>query len=141
MTPEIESVNFDKINRGDLIMTAGGFVVADTLSAAGTVEQPAPFWYDTDRGRHFPNPTDGTLQVRANLDFFTQDIGQDDKGVCHILLNPMPDTGPQSICPDAQNARLDMWGSGTALASVTCPACRKATGVIGRYASRRSNGI
>lgn len=138
-------VKTEKINRGDLLMVAGGYVIADTLSAAGTVEQPKPFWYDTDGGRHSPDPTDGTLTVRVPT-FRTQQHGVDRNGIAHALLNPVPDRLPQGYCEGARDAGSDLavWDSGTALAAVTCPDCRRAIGLVNRLRGERkreSNGI
>lgn len=132
------------INAGDLLMVAGGYVVADTISAAGTVESPAPFWYDTDGGRHFPNPTDGTLTVRVAT-FRTQAHGVDRGGVVHALLNPVPGDLPGAYCAEGvRSSDLAVWESGTSLASVTCKECRRAIGLVcvprGEH-KRKSNGI
>lgn len=132
--------HYDDVNRGDLLMMADGYLVADTLSAAGTVEEPKPFWYDTDGGRHFPNPTDGTLTVRVAT-FRTQAYGQDRDGRRHALLNPVPDRLPRAYCGDVKDSDLAVWESGTALASVTCPGCRRGVGLINTGRKRQSNGI
>lgn len=132
--------HYDDVNRGDLLVTAGGCVVADTLSAAGLVEKPEPFWYDTDGKRHFPNPTDGTLTVRVAA-FRTQSYGQDRNGRRHALLNPVPDRLPRAYCGDAPDSDLAVWESGTALASVTCPDCRRGISLVNTGRKRESNGI
>lgn len=138
-------IKIENINRGDLLMVAGGYVVADALSAAGPVEDPQPFWYDTDGGRHFPNPTDGTLTVRVAT-FRTHAHGVDRDGISHALLNPVPGKLPQGYCEGARDAGsdLDVWESGTSLAAVTCPDCRRAVGLVNRLRGERkreSNGI
>lgn len=128
------------VQRGDLLMVAGGYVVADTISAAGTVEQPKPFWYDTDNRRHFPNPTDGTLTVRVAT-FRTQAYGQDQDGRRHVLTNAVPGRLPDAYCGDVKGSDLALWESGTALAAVTCSGCRKGVGLVNTGRKRESNGI
>lgn len=139
----VAQVKLNDITRGDLLMVAGGYVIADTISAAGTVESPEPFWYDTDNGRHFPNPTDGTLTVRIAT-FRTHAHGEDGKGVVHALLNPVPDRPARGYCEGARDAELSVWESGTALANVTCPDCRRALGLVNTprgERKRQGNGI
>lgn len=136
---------FVDVNRGDLLMVEGGYVVADAPSAAGTVEQPAPFWYDTDGGRHSPDPTDNTLTVRVPT-FRTHDHGVDRKGVAHALLNPVPGKLPQAYCEGGRDAGSDLsvWSSGTALSAVTCQDCRRGIGLVNGLRGereRKSNGI
>lgn len=126
-------VKIRDVARGSLLQTAGGFVVADTLSATpgskdGRVP-PVPFWWDTDGGRHFANPTDGELFV-AIPGFRTQAVGQTRKGVRHVLLNEVPGQGVQGLCPSSRNADLDVWESGTALSSVNCAHCRRMMSLV-----------
>lgn len=121
------------VNRGDLIQTAGGFVIADTWSATpGSADGktvPVDFWYDTDGGRHFANPTDGTLAVGAP-GFRTRDYGRTAGGKGHILLNAVPGGSPKGLCPASRNADLDVWSSGTALTGVSCAVCRKMASLV-----------
>jgi hypothetical protein len=136
------------VNRGDLIQTAGGFVIADTWSATpGSADGktvPVDFWYDTDGGRHFANPTDGTLTVGVP-GFRTRDYGKvpgkDTQG--HILLNHVPGQPPAGYCPASRNLgnRMSVWSSGTALTGVTCTVCRKMAGLVNTGAPRKSTGI
>lgn len=146
MTHHTMNQKTDDVSRGALLRVAGGYVVADTLSAAGTVEKPEPFWFDTDGGRHFPNPTDGTLEVRVPT-FETQAFGQDPDGGKHVLINRVPGGTPRAYCDAAEDRKspgLDVWESGTALASVACPDCRKAIGLVNTphgERKRESNGI
>lgn len=138
------------VNRGDLIQTSDGFVIADTWSAApgGSADGetvPVGFWYDTDGGRHFPNPTDSTLTVRVPT-FRTHDHGVDRKGVAHALLNPVPGKLPQGYCEGARDAGSDLsvWSSGTALSAVTCQDCRRGIGLVNSLRGereRKSTGI
>lgn len=139
----VAQVKLEDIQRGSLLMVAGGYVVAEGISTAGTPADPKPFMYDTDGGRHFPNSTDGTLTV-AMATFRTQAAGQVKGGFRHALLNEVPGKRAQAYCPDARRADLDVWQSGTALAGVDCPGCRKLIGLVSTLPQdrvRRSTGI
>lgn len=133
-------VKFSNVQRGDLLEVPGGYVVADTPSAGGSVERPEPFWYDTDGGRHFPDPADGTLTVRVAT-FRTHAHGVDREGVVHALLNPVPDRLPRAYCQNVKDSDLSVWESGTSLAAVTCPDCRRMIGLANTGRKRESNGI
>lgn len=136
------------VNRGDLIQTAGGFVIADTWSATpGSTDgktAPVEFWFDTDGGRHFANPTDGTLIIGVP-GFRTQDYGKvpgkNTQG--HALLNVVPGKSPAGLCPASRNLgdAMSVWSSGTALTGVTCRVCRKMIGLVDTGPKRESNGI
>jgi hypothetical protein len=125
------------ITPGTLLQTAGGFVIADTYSATpGSADggvAPAPFWYDTDGGRHFPNPTDGTIIVGVP-GFRTRDYGKvpgmETQG--HALLNHVPGNPPAGLCPASRNLgnRMSVWSSGTALVAVSCTVCRRMAGLV-----------
>lgn len=135
--------HYNLVNRGALIQTAGGFVIADTLSATpgssdGRVK-PEPFWYDTDGGRHFPL-ADLTITMGVP-GFQTRGYGSVVGGMGHILLNTAPGALPKGLCPASRNATLDVWSSGTALTGVTCTVCRKMAGLVNTGAPRRSTGI
>jgi hypothetical protein len=124
---------YESIKVGTLLQTAGGFVVADTLSATpgsrdGRVK-PAPFWYDTDGGRHFPNPTDGTLVIGLP-GFRVREYGQIPGRMGHVLLNAVPGSPPQGLCPASRNAALTVWSSGKALTGVSCSVCRRMAGLV-----------
>lgn len=128
-------MKIEDIRRGSLIQTAGGFVVADTLSATpgskdGRVP-PEPFWWDTDGGRYFANRTDGTIAVGIP-GFRTQAFGQTRNGGRHALLNEVPGQKAQGLCPASRNADLDVWESGTALSSVNCRPCRRAASLASK---------
>ena len=128
----VVQVKTGKVNRGDLLMVAGGYVVADTLSADAN---GTPFWYDTDGGRHFPNPTDDTLTVRVAT-FQTQAIGQSKgkEGARHVLTD-----AAEPLCPNGRRSgTIDAWQSGTALASVTCQDCRKLIGLVNTRRGERA---
>lgn len=136
-------IKTNDIERGSLLMVAGGYVVADTLSARATSHDdptPAPFWYDTDGGRHYPNPTDDTLTVRVPT-FRTQAHGVDRDGGVHAVLNAVPGSLPAAYCQEGRGSDLAVWESGIALASVTCPSCRRALGLVNTGRKRASNGI
>lgn len=139
-------IKTDDVERGSLLVVAGGCVVADTLSARPTSDTdltPAPFWYDTDGGRHYPNPTDDTLTVRVPT-FRTQAHGVDRDGAIHVLLNEVPGSLPAAYCQEGRGSDLAVWESGTSLAAVTCRDCRSAIGLVNTPRSERkreSNGI
>lgn len=128
--------HYNLVNRGALIQTAGGFVVADTLSATpgshdGRVK-PAPFWYDTDGGRHFPS-SDLTITVGVpgfRIRDYGKVPGMDMRG--HILLNHVPGGVPQGYCPASRNLgnRMSVWSSGTALTAVDCTVCRRMASLV-----------
>lgn len=140
MSHHVAQKKFNDVNAGDLLMVAGGYVVADTPSAAGTVEKPEPFWWDTDGGRHFPNPTDGTLTVRVPT-FRTQAHGVDRSREVHALLNPVPGGLPGAYCAEGvRSSDLAVWESGASLASVTCKACRQAIGLVCTPRGERKRG-
>jgi hypothetical protein len=135
----------EEVNRGDLIQVAGGYVIADTLSARSASSAdltPVPFWYDTDGERHYPNPTDNTLTVVDDPPFQThahgRSAGKDAAG--HAL-----DKADAALCPDGRRSgTLDKLESGTALAAVTCKPCRRIIGLVGQARGERkreSNGI
>lgn len=137
----------DQIERGSLLQTAGGFVIADLDgwtpgSGDGRVE-PQRFLYDTDGGRHFPN-ADGTL-ITGIATFRTQDFGKvpgrNTQG--HALLNKVPGKPPAGLCPASRNLgnALSVWSSGTALTGVTCQVCRKMIGLVNTGPKRESSGI
>jgi len=138
----------DDIRRGSLIRTGGGFVIADLDGwTAGSSDGRVPqvqFLYDTDGERHFPNPTDGTLEIGVPT-FRTQEYGKvPGKGTQgHALVNLVPGQPPAGICPASRNLgnRMSVWSSGTALTGVTCQACRDIIGLVNKGAPRQSNGI
>lgn len=114
------------VNRGDLIQTAEGFVIADTwASGPGVPEFEAAsvqFWYDTDSGKHYGR--DGLLTV-AVPGFRTREYGNSRTNTGHALLNCVPSERPKGLCSGSRNADLAVWSSGTALSAVDCPECRK----------------
>lgn len=137
---KVVQIKAEDVQRGSLLVTAGGYVVADTLSGDGV----RVYWIDTDNERHYPNPTDGTLTVGVPM-FRTQAFGEVEGGYRHALVNAVPGGESQSYCPDARDARdVQVWESGTALASVNCPGCRQAIGLVNvprGEQTRQSNGI
>lgn len=141
----VARVKLDDVNPGDLLEMDGGYVVADTPSAratSATDPTPVPFWYDTDGGRHYPDPTDGTLTVRVAT-FRTHAHGVDGKGIGHALIG-VPGMAARGYCEGARDAELSVWESGTALSAVTCPDCRRALGLVNAprgERKRQSNGI
>lgn len=132
------------VNRGDLIQTAEGFVIADTWASDFSIETigdirsgdvtddavngaTVQFWYDTDGGRHYG--TDGLLTVGVP-GFRTRDYGNSRTSMGHALLNQVPSERPKGLCSGSRNADLAVWSSGTALTGVNCPECRKIIGLI-----------
>lgn len=114
------------VNRGDLIQTAEGFVIADTWASDPGVPEfeaaPVQFWYDTDSGKHYG--TDDLLTVAVPT-FRTREYGNSRSDMGHVLLNYVPRERPRGLCSGSRNADLAVWSSGTALTGVNCPECRK----------------
>lgn len=128
-------VKIEDVQRGSLIQVAGGFVVADTASTTPGSRDgrvlPMLFWWDTDGGRHFANPTDGTL-VLALPGFRTNAFGETRNGGRHVLLNQVPRESARGLCPASRNSDLHVWGSGIALSSVNCFPCRRMASLVGK---------
>lgn len=135
-------VKLNKIERGALIQTGRGFVVAEGI--AHTWDDDARmFMRDTEGGQHFPDD-DGCLTVGIP-GFRVHETGKltGRHTASHILLNHVPGQPPAGLCPQSRELgnRLTVWSSGTALAGVTCGSCRSLSGVVGTYGKRTRNGI
>lgn len=135
-------VELKDVRRGSLIQTGRGFVVAEGI--AHTWDDDARmFMRDTEGGQHFPDD-DGCLTIGIP-GFREHETGEltGRHTASHILLNAVPGQPPAGLCPASRNLgnRLSVWSSGTALAGVTCGVCRKMSGVVGTYGTRKSNGI
>jgi hypothetical protein len=115
-------VKIGDVKRGDMIPGWGGVVVADTFSAT---EDGVPFWWDTNGQRHTWAGDGYAVVYVATVE--THKIGQTLTGVRHILT-----FDGKPVCPAGRRARnIAVWESGTALASVTCIACRVAYNLVG----------
>lgn len=112
-------IHFLKVQRGSLLPGWAGAAVADTLS----VDERGPFWRDRSNGRHYADPN-GMIEVYA-APVRTDAVGKTrgKSGASHALKAGTD----EAICPNGRRSKgLDVWESGTALASVTCEPCRRA---------------
>lgn len=117
---DTQRVKIGDVKRGSMIPGFGGAVIAETLSvtADGT-----PFWWDTDGRRHFGD--DGRLTVYVPT-VRTDAVGQPKTS---LVLHAVTGAG-RGACQVSQSAYLDVWESGTALASVTCGVCRSSLNLV-----------
>jgi hypothetical protein len=116
-------VNITDVRRGSLLVGWAGKAVADTLSADGR----GAFWRDRSSGKHYADPN-GKITVyvpTVRIDAIGKSGGKN--GAVHALKSGT-DT---PVCPNGQRSKsVDVWEAGTALASVTCGACRKMVGLM-----------
>lgn len=130
---ETRRINIMSVTRGSLAPGPDGrAVVLDTLSG----ENGVPFWHDRSGGKHHPD-ADGTITVFTLPDVQLHAHGETrgTRGASHALSS---DGRP--ICPNGRRSQtLTVWESRTALAGVTCKACRETLN-LAPLAPRRRNG-
>lgn len=126
-------IKIEDVKRGSLARNRDGrTVVLDTLSG----DERGPYWVDTNGGRHRAD-SNGALVVyvaTVRTDAVGESAGK--SGASHALT-----FAGTPLCPNGRRSgTLEVWESGTAVAGITCRACRKALNLAPRR-ERESAGI